>query len=164
MAADILNRLFVFKKFLNSDKIFDKNQRLTGNLNVSFNKKFLKFMNPQHLLFILSAIYACLAQHNTYYCASNCADYLKACFGPSFDQCYACEERLFLRKSDNGTCIELPQHQILFEELKTEDMDLTGYSTNNPIPTTCGGYGLSGKYTSGAYIAKTFTIPTSNYY
>ena len=52
----------------------------------------------------------------------------------------------------------------MFYELKTNNIDLSGYSTSNPSPINCGGYGLSGQYTAGSYISKTFNNLGLNHY
>lgn len=53
---------------------------------------------------------------------------------------------------------------VAFELAST--IDLTGYSTNNPVPYNCtASYPLSGQYSSGDYLAKRYTgLPVGHYY
>ena len=43
-------------------------------------------------------------------------------------------------------------------------MDLTGYDTSNPVPTSCGDYGLSGEYVASDYIEKVFIDLGTDHY
>ena len=43
-------------------------------------------------------------------------------------------------------------------------MDIGGYSTDNPSPIQCGEYWLSGQYTAGSYLSKTFNGLGTNHY
>ena len=71
---------------------------------------------------------------------------------------------MFDLAANNGTCLSASQHELKYYELDSGAMDLTGYISNNPTPTSCGAYQLSGKYTSGHYISKTFTDLGTNHY
>lgn len=122
--------------------------------------KFLKVILVVSCMFQIAS-----ASNNTTFCASNCVDYIGACFGPGQNDCWACSPSLYLlQRNSTGYCQPKTQHQISFYELRNSGIDLTGYSTTKHVPQTCGMYSLSGQYVAGNYIQKTFTgLPLNHY-
>lgn len=122
-----------------------------------------------HVFIILMGCFAVAdCSNNTtieVFCSPLCADYIGACYGPNSNECWACAPSLYLlQRNSSGVCQTKSQHQIAFYELKNDAMDLSGYFSSKPGPQVCDQYALSGQYTAGDFIQKTFTgLPLNHY-
>lgn len=126
--------------------------------------KASNFLLSYHLFLILFTVIP-NSQQQSPFCASQCADYTTACFGPGENDCYACSTSLYLlQRNSSGVCQLSNQTQILFNELKNSGLTLNGYSSSKPTPNLCGTYYMSGEYVAGDFLQKTFTnIPLNHY-
>lgn len=124
----------------------------------------LKIKILVHFAFIL-LLALVSANGQTYFCSSQCADYITACYNMGESDCYACAQNIYqLEKNSSGVCQLKSQTQILFSELKTTALSLVGYSSSKPTPYQCGSYYVSGQYVAGDFLQKTFTnIPLNHY-
>lgn len=124
-------------------------------------QKINNLLNFIFVLFYLASRTVCQDP----FCSSVCAGHIGACFGPNYNECWACAASFYLLHTDaNHICQPKAQHQPAFYELKNNAMDISGYQTSKPVTQICSQYTLSGAYVAGDYIQKTFTsIPTNHY-
>jgi hypothetical protein len=74
-----------------------------------------------------------------------------------------CSSDMYELNVVDGRCDLLEQHKLVYDELKMEDMDLSGYEATSMTPVSCGGYTFSGAYGAGSYIRKQFDLSVTHY-
>jgi hypothetical protein len=95
-----------------------------------------------------------------FFCHSDCISYTGACFDVTADSCYVCADSIYADKNfvnPYNPCAPKTQRAILFKELDSNGMNLTGYSTSNSNPHVCSNITFSGKYINTDYLEKNFT-------
>ena len=127
---------------------------------------FIPKINSKTLRVVIF-IFTIIALSNSQFCHGICHDYLGTCFDVTKDSCYVCALSMF--KSKEGAnlysdCQPLDQTEILFNELDSQNMDVSTYTTSNPIMNSCTNITLSGQYVNTDYIEKNFTGITDEHY
>lgn len=96
------------------------------------------------------------------YCSSPCIAHESVCSSATFGDCTVCATSIYTMVPDQTGCVLLNQTQIMSVDL-TAPISLSGWATSQPVPFSCGAYGLSGLYGMGDYLSKTFQVGVPHY-
>ena len=102
---------------------------------------------------------------HSYFCSSQCIDYVGACFDETPSGCWVCDQDTYSILPTNTTCVADSQKSVAYSLLPNDPtMALGNLTSTNPTPYSFNNYTLSGLYSNSDTLEGNFTGLSSNHY